>query len=90
MISVIMLAYNRESLVSQAIESILNQTCRDFELVIVDNGSTDRSGEIADSYAARDSRVRVIHRERGNIGAGRNTGLDAARGTYITFIDDDD
>ena len=90
MISVIMLAYNRETLVSQAIESILNQTCRDFEFVIVDNGSTDRSGEIADSYAARDPRVRVIHRERGNIGAGRNTGLDAARGTYITFIDDDD
>ena len=64
MISVIMLAYNRETLVSQAIESILNQTCRDFEFVIVDNGSTDRSGEIADSYAARDPRVRVIHRER--------------------------
>ena len=90
MISVIMLTYNRETFISRAIESILGQTYRDFEFIIVDNGSTDRSGQIADAYAARDNRVRVIHRERGNIGAGRNTGLDAARGEYIAFIDDDD
>lgn len=90
MISVIMLTYNREGLISRAIDSILAQTYPGFELLIVDNGSTDRSGVIADGYADRDSRVRVIHRERGNIGAGRNTGLDAAQGGYITFIDDDD
>lgn len=90
MISVIMLTYNRETLVSRAIESILNQTCRDFEFLIVDNGSTDKSGEIADTYAKQDARIRVIHRERGSIGAGRNTGLDAARGAYVTFLDDDD
>lgn len=90
MISVIMLTYNREDLVGRAIESILNQTYRDFEYIIVDNGSTDRSGRIAEEYARRDARVRVIHRERGNIGSGRNAGLDAARGEYITFIDDDD
>lgn len=90
MISVIMLTYNREKLVSRAIESILNQTYRNFEFIIVDNGSTDNSGQVADSYAAKDGRVRVIHRERGNIGAGRNTGLDAAWGEYIAFIDDDD
>lgn len=90
MISVIMLTYNREELVSRAIESILNQTYRNFEYIIVDNGSTDRSGEIADTYAAKDPRVWVIHRERGNIGAGRNTGLDAAKGEYLAFIDDDD
>ncbi len=90
MISVIMLTYNRERLVSRAIESILAQTYRDFEFIIVDNGSADRSGQIADEYAARDGRVRVIHRERGNIGSGRNAGLDAARGDTITFIDDDD
>ena len=90
MISIIMLTYNREALVSRAVESVLAQTCRDFELIIVDNGSTDKSGEIADTYAARDPRVRVVHRERGSIGAGRNTGLDAAQGEYITFIDDDD
>lgn len=90
MISVLMLTYNREALVSRAIESILSQTCRDFEFVIVDNGSTDKSGAIADQYARRDGRIRVIHRERGNIGAGRNTALDAAKGEYLTFIDDDD
>ena len=90
MISVIMLTYNREALVPRAIESILAQTCRDFEFIIVDNGSTDRSGQIAEEYAARDARVRVLHRRRGSIGAGRNTGLDSARGEYIAFIDDDD
>ena len=90
MISVIMLTYNREGLIARAIESILCQTYRDFEFIIVDNGSTDRSGTIADEYADKDSRIRVIHRERGNIGSGRNTGLDAAKGEYIAFIDDDD
>lgn len=90
MISVIMLTYNREDLVGRAIESVLVQTYRDFEYIIVDNGSTDCSGQIADGYAAEDTRIRVIHRERGNIGSGRNAGLDAARGDYITFIDDDD
>lgn len=90
MISVIMLTYNREALVSRAIESILHQTYPDFEFLIIDNGSTDQSGAIADRYAAQDNRIRVIHRKRGNIGSGRNTGLDAAQGEYITFIDDDD
>lgn len=90
MISVIMLTYNRENFISRAIESILAQSYTDFEFIIVDNGSSDRSGAIADEYAAKDSRIRVIHRDRGNIGSGRNTGLDAARGEYIAFIDDDD
>lgn len=90
MISVMMLTCNREALVSRAIESILAQTCRDFEYIIVDNGSTDRSGAIAEEYAQKDSRVRVIHRARGCIGAGRNTALNAARGEYLAFVDDDD
>lgn len=89
-ISVIMLTYNRENLVGRAIESILNQTFCNFEFIIVDNGSTDRSGKIVDEYALKDSRISVIHRERGNIGSGRNTGLAAATGEYIAFIDDDD
>lgn len=89
-ISVIMLTYNREALIGRAIESILKQTFTEFEFIIVDNGSTDHSGKIADQYAEKDSRIHVIHRERGNIGSGRNTGLDAAKGTYIAFIDDDD
>lgn len=90
MISVLMLTYDREKLVSRAIESILAQTYTDFEFIIVDNGSSDKSGEIADEYAKKDTRIRVIHRERGTISAGRNTALDASKGDFITFIDDDD
>ena len=89
-VSVIMLTYNREMFVGHMIECILAQTFRDFEFIIVDNGATDRSGVIADEYAAQDSRIRVIHRERGNIGSGRNAGLNAATGDYIAFVDDDD
>ncbi len=89
-ISVIMLTYNRQQSVSRAIDSILAQSFRDFEFIIVDNGSTDRSGAIADEYAALDDRVNVIHRKRGNIGSGRNAGLNSAIGEYIGFIDDDD
>jgi len=89
-ISVIMLTYNREKILPRAAGSVLAQTFTDFEFIIVDNGSTDQSGEIADSFAKKDSRVKVVHRERGNIGGGRNTGLDRAVGDYIAFIDDDD
>lgn len=90
MISVIMLTYNREQFVGRAIESILNQHYAEFEFIIVDNGSEDRSGEIAREYAGKDTRIRVLRIPKSNIGTGRNAGLDAARGEYITFIDDDD
>jgi len=63
---------------------------QDFEFIIVDNGSTDHSGQIADQYSKLDSRIRVVHRSRGSIGAGRNAGLDICRGSYIAFVDDDD
>ncbi len=89
-ITVIMLTYNRENLIARAIESVLAQTFRDFEFIVIDNGSIDRSGQIADDYAQKDARIRVIHRNRGNIGSGRNAGLDAAGSEYITFVDDDD
>ncbi len=89
-ISVIMLTYNRENMVSVAIESVLNQTFCDFEYIIIDNGSTDSSGIIADEYALKDNRIKVVHKDRGNIGSGRNAGLDLACGEYIAFIDDDD
>jgi len=91
MISVLMLTYNREALVVRAIESVLGQTFADFEYIIVDNGSTDRSGAIAEEYAKKDSRVRVLHREKnGTIGIARNMALDASKGDYVAFIDDDD
>lgn len=89
-VSVIMLTYNRENLVGRAIQSILCQTMTDFEYIIVDNGSTDRSGQIADEYAKKDKRIKVLHIPKSNIGTGRNVGLDVATGQYITFIDDDD
>ena len=89
-ISVIMLTYNRESFISNAIQSIINQNFDNFEFIIIDNGSTDLSGEIAEAYAARDSRLRIVHIPKSNIGTGRNTGLDLASGNYVTFIDDDD
>ena len=89
-VSVIILTYNREQYVRRAIESILSQTLEDFEFILVDNGSEDSSGNICDEYAKKDSRIKVIHKMKGNIGSGRNAGLLAARGKYIAFIDDDD
>lgn len=89
-VSVIMLTYNREKYVANMIECILAQDYKAFEFIIVDNGSTDSSGKVAEEYAGRDERIRVIHRERGNIGSGRNAGLDVAQGEYIAFVDDDD
>lgn len=89
-ISVIMLTYNREGFVERAARSVLEQTFKDFELILVDNGSTDGSGAICDKVAKEDSRVKVVHKEKGNIGSGRNAGLDMAQGDYVAFVDDDD
>lgn len=89
-VSVIMLTYNRENWVATAIESILAQNMRDFEFIIIDNGSTDRSGEIAEEYALHDNRIRVKHIEKSTIGKGRNVGLFIAKGEYVAFVDDDD
>lgn len=90
MISVIMLTYNREQYIARAIEAILGQTYTDFEFVIVDNGSVDQSGKIADGYARKDNRIKVLHIEKSSIGHGRNIGIANARGEYIAFVDDDD
>ncbi len=89
-ISVIMLTFNRESFLPKAIESILHQTMTSFEFIIVDNGSTDCSSSICKAYAEKDSRIKFISKEKGNIGSGRNAGLSVASGRYIAFVDDDD
>ena len=89
-ISVIMLTHNRERMVGKAIESILLQTFSDFELILVDNGSVDRSGDVCEQYAQKDNRIQVIHKKEKNIGSGRNVGLKYAKGDYVAFIDDDD
>lgn len=90
LISVIMLTYNRENFVEKAIKAILSQTYTNFEFIIVDNGSQDKSGEICDRMALTDERIKVIHVDKGTIGFGRNVGLNHANGDYITFVDDDD
>jgi glycosyltransferase involved in cell wall biosynthesis len=69
---------------------VLTQTFTDFEFILVDNGSPNRAGVICDEYAERDKRISVIHRLRGNIGSGRNTGLQTAKGDFVIFVDDDD
>ncbi|MDO5137903.1 MAG: glycosyltransferase family 2 protein [Oscillospiraceae bacterium] len=90
MISVIVPVYNAESSLHRCIDSILTQTYMDFELLLVDDGSTDSSASICDQYAARDERVRVFHRENGGVSDARNCGLDNARGDYLCFVDSDD
>lgn len=89
-VSVIMPVYNAVKYVSAAIESVLDQTFTDFELILVDDGATDGSGEICDKYAAADNRVIVIHKENGGICSARNTGMRLAKGKYLAFCDHDD
>ncbi len=89
-ISVIVPVYKVEDLLCRCVDSILNQSFTDFELILVDDGSPDRSGEICDAYAARDGRVRVLHQKNSGVSAARNQGLRMADGIFITFIDSDD
>ena len=90
LISVIVPVYNVEAYVAKCIESIQNQSYQHLEIILVDDGSTDDSGDICDQYAAYDDRIKVIHQENGGISAARNTGIEAANGDYITFVDSDD
>lgn len=89
-ISMIIPVYQVEKYIAQCIESVINQTFRDFELILVDDGSKDSSGMICDTYAAKDDRIIVIHTENRGAASARNTGLDHASGNYITFLDGDD
>ena len=89
-ISVIVPVYNTEKYLHRCIDSILAQTFTDFELLLIDDGSKDNSGAICDEYAAKDSRVRVFHKENGGVSSARNMGLDNAQGEWITFVDSDD
>lgn len=89
-VSLIIPAYNVDRYIGRAIESLQRQTLKDFELLVVDDGSTDRTGQVADKCAERDIRIEVIHTENQGAPAARNTALDRARGEYIHFIDGDD
>lgn len=90
MISVIVPVYNVKEYLGRCIESILGQSFGDIEVILVDDGSTDGSGEICDSYALRDGRVRVIHKTNGGVSAARNTAIDVVQGEYMFFADSDD
>lgn len=89
-ISAIVPVYNVKDFVGKCIESILNQSYKNLEIILVDDGSTDNSGEICDEYAAKDNRIKVIHKENGGLSSARNAGLDVATGDYIGFVDSDD
>ena len=88
--SVIIPVYNVENYIQQCVDSILGQSCRDYEVILVDDGSTDNSSEICDINAMRNNQVRVIHKQNGGASSARNTGINCARGKYILFLDGDD
>lgn len=88
--SIVVPAYNEERYLSSCVESLQNQTLKDIEIVIVDDGSTDKTGQIADWYARQDSRIRVVHKQNAGLGPARNTGMSCAHGKYIGFADSDD
>ena len=89
-LSIIIPIYNVENYISTCIESILSQTFRDFELILVDDGSPDNSPAICNEYAQKDNRIKVIHKENGGLVSARKAGIEVARGEYIGFIDGDD
>ena len=89
-LSIIVPVYNTKQYLSRCIESILGQSFQDFELLLIDDGSTDGSGDVCDLYSARDSRVRVFHKQNGGASSARNMGLDMIKGEWVTFIDSDD
>ena len=90
MLSVIVPVYNVERFLPLCLDSLCNQTYRDLEIICVNDGSADNSGVILDEYAARDSRIQVIHQKNAGVSAARNAGLDAATGEFVTFVDADD
>ena len=90
LISVILPIYNVENYIERAIESVLRQTYQNLEIILVDDGSPDRCGEICDAYARRDARIKVIHKPNGGLSDARNAGLDVMKGAYVAFVDSDD
>ena len=90
MISVIVPVYNVEKYLDRCVISIVNQSYKNLEIILVDDGSTDKSGYICDLWANKDNRIHVIHKSNGGLSDARNKGLDIARGYYISFVDSDD
>ena len=90
MISVIVPVYNAEKYLDKCVESIVNQTYKDLEIILVDDGSPDNCPAMCDEWAKKDGRIKVIHKSNGGVSSARNVGLDSFSGEYVTFIDSDD
>jgi len=90
MISIVVPVYKVEQYLSQCIESIIGQKFTDWELLLVDDGSPDKSGTICDKYVEKDKRIHVIHKENGGVSSARNLGIKEAKGEWIIFVDADD
>ena len=90
LISIILPVYKVEKYIDKCMESLINQTYKNLEIILVDDGSPDNSGKLCDEWSKKDKRVKVIHKENGGVSSARNAGLDAATGDYIAFIDPDD
>lgn len=90
LVSIIMPAFNAEKYIEECVDSIIAQSYADWELIIVDDGSTDSTPQLTDRFSGTDPRIRVVHRENGGVSKARNAGLDIAKGEYVVFIDADD
>lgn len=90
LISIIIPVYNVEQYLSRCLDSVINQTYKNLEIICIDDGSTDNSGKICDEYFLKDTRIKVIHKQNGGVSSARNAGLDIAKGDYIGFVDADD
>ena len=90
LITVICPAYNVEKYIKKCVDSIQNQTYKNLEILLIDDGSTDTTGRICDEFARNDKRIRVFHKENGGLSSARNLGLDNAHGEYLAFVDSDD
>ena len=89
-VSIVVPMYGVEPFLNKCVDSLLAQSLHDIEIILVDDGSPDRCGEMCDEYAKRDKRVVVIHKSNGGLSDARNKGLDVAKGDYVMFVDSDD
>ena len=89
-VSIILPVYNVAPCLRRCMDSIINQTYRNIEIICIDDGSTDKSGEILDEYAKADNRINVLHMNNSGVASARNTGLSLASGEYLLFVDGDD
>ena len=90
LISIIVPIYNMEKYLDKCIQSLVNQTYKNIEIILIDDGSTDRSGEMSNEWRKSDERIKVVHKDNAGLGLARNTGLENATGDYVLFLDADD